>query len=163
MLDNIKYAVLIIILIIVQKTLIWLIAVTSYDVTPDLVLIGLVHIGMKKGKIFGSIGGFVTGLIIDLISFSFLGLMALSKAAAGFLSGFFSNPDKVDRYLNSYIFSIIILVCSVANNIVYFTIYFQGSTLQFSDILLRYVFPTAVYTSIFGILPVIFERRKRIR
>jgi len=50
-----------------------------------------------------------------------------------------------------------------ANNIVYFTIYFQGSTLQFSDILLRYVFPTAVYTSIFGILPVIFERRKRIR
>ena len=152
-----------ILLIIVQKTLISLLAVTSYDVTPDIVLIGLVFIGMKKGKIYGSIGGFVTGLIVDFISFSFIGLMALSKATAGFLSGFFSNEDKVERYLNSYIFTIIILVCSVVHNIVYYTIYFQGSTLQFSDILLRYVFPTAVYTAIFAIFPVIFQRRKRIR
>lgn len=155
--------VIIIILIIVQKTLIWLIAITSFDVTPDLVLIGVVHIGMKKGKIYGSVGGFVTGLIIDFISFSFLGLMALSKSAAGFLAGFFSNPDKVERYLNSYIFVIIILVCSAVHNLIYFTIYFQGSSLQFGDIMFRYVFPTAVYTALFGILPVIFERRKRIR
>jgi rod shape-determining protein MreD len=161
--EHIKYVALLIILVLVQKTLIWLIAVTSYDVTPDLVLIGLVHIGMKKGKVYGSIGGFITGLVIDFISFSFLGLMALSKATAGFIAGFFSSEEKVERYLNSYIFIIIILVCSAAQNIVYYTIYFQGSSLQFSDVMFRYVFPTAVYTAVFAILPVIFERRKRLR
>jgi rod shape-determining protein MreD len=163
LLEHIKYAALLVLLIIVQKTLIWLIAVTSYDVTPDLVLIGLVHIGMKQGKIYGSVGGFIVGLIIDFISFSFIGLMALSKATAGFLSGFFSNKEKVERYLNTYQFVIIILFCSIVHNIVYFTIYFQGASLGFSDILLRYVFPTSVYTAIFAIIPVIFERRKRIR
>ncbi|HJY63582.1 MAG TPA: rod shape-determining protein MreD [Ignavibacteria bacterium] len=150
-------------LILVQKTLIWLIAVTNYDVTPDLVLIGLVYIGMKNGKTYGSITGFLSGLTIDFISFSFLGLMALSKSSAGFISGFFNDERKIARYLAGVGFILIVLLCSLVNNIIYFTIYFQGSTLKLSDIMMRYVIPTAIYTAIFAVLPVIFERRKRIR
>jgi rod shape-determining protein MreD len=162
--EDLKNAGILAGLIIIQKTLIWLIAVTSYDVTPDLVLVGLVYIGLRKGKIYGSISGFSAGLVIDFISFSFLGLMALSKATAGFVSGFFGNDvNKVERYLNTYVFVIIVLFCSLINNTIYFTIYFQGSTLQFTDILIRYVLPTSVYTSIFAVIPIIFEKRKRLR
>ncbi|HEY3250372.1 MAG TPA: rod shape-determining protein MreD [Ignavibacteria bacterium] len=162
--EYLKYAGLMIALIIVQKTMIWLIAVTSFDVTPDLVLIGIVYIGIRVGKIAGSVGGFFAGLILDFLSFSFLGLMALSKSSAGFVAGFFSNDEsKIDKYTNSYIFVIIVFVCSLVNNMIYFTFYFQGTSLRLTDILLRYIIPTAVYTAVFAVIPIIFEKRKRVR
>jgi rod shape-determining protein MreD len=160
---HLKYGGMLLILIIVQRTFIWLIAVTSFDVTPDLVLIGLVYIGIKEGKTYGSIAGFFSGLTVDFVSFSFLGLMALSKAAAGFTSGFFNDENKTDRFISGYTFVIIVLFCSLVNNIIYYTVYFQGGNLQFTDILVRYALPTAVYTAIFAVIPVIYERRKRIR
>ncbi len=161
MIEYLKYAGILVGLIIIQKTLIGLIDVTSYQITPDIVLIGLVYIGIKKGKITGSVAGFVSGLILDLLSFSFIGLMALSKSVAGFISGFFNVDNKIERYLNSYIFIIIVTLASLFNNIIYFTIYFQGTNLTLTDILLRYVVPTTVYTAIFSIFPVIFAKRRR--
>lgn len=160
MAEYLKYAGLLVVLIIVQKTLIWLIAVTSYEITPDIVLIGLVFISIRKGKIAGSAGGFVAGLIIDFLSFSFLGLMALSKTASGFLAGFFNNESKLERYLSSYIFVLIVFFCSLVNNVIYFMMYFQGTTLAPVDILLRYVIPTAVYTAFVSIAAVILNRKK---
>jgi rod shape-determining protein MreD len=160
MLEYLKYAGVIILLIIVQKTLIWLIAVTSYEITPDIVLIGVVFMGIRKGKISGSVGGFSAGLLMDILSFSFLGLMALSKCVAGFASGFFNNESKVERYVKSYIFVLIVFFCSLLNNLIYFTIYFQGTTVAFPDIVIRYILPTAVYTAFLGIVPVAFMKRK---
>lgn len=162
MLEYIKYTGILLALIIIQKTLIGLIDVTSYKITPDIVLIGLAYISIKKGKITGSVAGFISGLILDLFSFSFIGLMALSKAVAGFFSGFLNIENKIERYLNSYIFIIIVTAASIINNIIYFTIYFQGTNLTFTDVLLRYVIPTAVYTAIFSIFPVVFAKRKRL-
>jgi rod shape-determining protein MreD len=158
--EYLKYAGLIAVLIIVQKTLVWLIAVTSYEITPDIVLIGLVYVSLKKGKIAGSAGGFVSGLILDFVSFSFLGLMALSKTVAGFIAGFFSNESKIERYVSSYMFVLIVFFCSLINNVIYFMIYFQGTMLAPVDILVRYVLPTSVYTSFISVLAVIFNRNK---
>ncbi len=160
--EYVRYAILLIVLAVIQKTLIWLLAVTSYDITPDIVLIGLVYISIKKGKITGSVGGFVIGLILDFFSFSFLGLMALSKTSAGFLAGFFNNENKIERYTKSYVFVIIVFVCSLVNNVLYFSLYFQGTMLSFTDVLLRYVIPTAIYTAFISILPLIFIRKKVI-
>ncbi len=156
-----KYAGIILGLIIIQKTVVNYIDVTEFKITPDLVLIGLVYIGIKKGKITGSISGFLSGLILDIFSFSFIGLMALVKTATGFFSGFFYNDQKTERYLNSYIFILIVSVCSLVNNTIYFVFYFQGTNLVFLDILIRYVVPTTVYTALFSIFPVIFARRRR--
>lgn len=161
MLEYLKYGAIMLALIIVQKTLIWLIAVTSYEITPDIVIIGLVYFAVKKGKITGSVGGFAAGLIVDIFSFSFIGLMALSKAVSGFAAGFFNNQQKIERYLNTYQFIIIVSFCSLINNIIYFTMYFQGTNLVFADVLLRYIVPTTVYTALFSTIPVIFARRRR--
>ncbi|MBZ0203082.1 MAG: rod shape-determining protein MreD [Ignavibacteria bacterium] len=161
MIEYLKYAGIMFALIIMQKTFIELIDVTDYNITPDIVLIGVVYIGIKRGKITGSVGGFISGLVIDIFSFSFLGLMALSKSIAGFLSGFFHNQTKMERYLGSYAFILIVSFCSLVNNFIYYLIYFQGSNLQFADILLRYVIPTTVYTALFSIFPVLFSKRRR--
>lgn len=159
--ENLKYAGILALLIILQKTLIQLIDVTAYSITPDAVLIGLVYLGIKKGKITGSIGGFISGLILDIFSFSFIGLMALSKSVAGFAAGFFHDETKVERYLGSYIFILIVIFVSLINNSVYYFIYFQGTSLVLSDILLRYIIPTTVYTALISVIPVIFARRRR--
>jgi rod shape-determining protein MreD len=163
MAEYVKYAVLLLVLAVVQKTLIWLLAVTSYEITPDILLIGLVYVSIRKGKITGSIGGFLFGLIFDFFSFSFLGLMALAKASAGFTAGFFNSENKIERYTQSYVFIIIVFFCSLINNFLYFVLYFQGTILSFGDILLRYVIPTAVYTALFSIFPLIFIHRKVFR
>lgn len=155
-----KFSLILFALIIVQRTLIWLIALTAYEITPDIVLVGIAYFSIRKGKLTGSISGFLAGLILDFLSFSFLGLMALSKSAAGFAAGYFNNENKIERYTTSYIFMIVVFGCSLLNNLLYFTIYFQGTTLEFKDIIIRYVIPTAVYTSVFSIVPIIFGRKK---
>ncbi|MEO8513228.1 MAG: rod shape-determining protein MreD [Ignavibacteria bacterium] len=159
--EYLKYAGILLILIIIQNTVINFIDVTEFKITPDLVLIGMVYVGIKRGKITGSISGFLSGLILDIFSFSFIGLMALAKTISGFVSGFFHDDQKMERYLNSYIFIIIVAFCSLINNTVYFLFYFQGTNLVFIDILLRYIAPTTVYTALFSIFPVIFARRRR--
>ena len=164
MTEYVKYAVLLLVLAAVQKTLIFLLKATSFDITPDIVLIGLVYIGIRKGKITGSVGGFLIGMVIDFFSFSFLGLMALSKASAGFLAGFFNDENKIERFSKSYIFVIIVFVCSLVNNILYFALYYQGMPLSFADVSMRYIIPTAVYTALISILPLmIISKRVSIR
>lgn len=160
--DYIKYGVSIILLILIQKTLVWLIAVTDYHITPDLVLIGIVFLGIKYGKIPGSIGGFIAGLLLDFFSFSFIGLSALSKATGGFISGFFNNENKFGKYTQTYIFILLVLLSSLFNNFLYFLLYYQGTSLGFSAILMRYIIPTALYTSLVSI-PLIFYTRRRSR
>lgn len=158
--EYVKYALMLFILVIVQKTLVWLIALTHYEITPDILLIGLVLFGIRKGKIAGSVGGFFAGLVLDFLSFSFLGLMALSKATAGFASGFFNNENQIERYTKSYIFMSIVFLCSVLNNVIYFIFYFQGTSLSFLEIVIKYILPTGLYTSIVAIIPIIFGRKK---
>ncbi len=163
MAEYVKYGLMLLLLAVIQKTLIWLLAVTSYEITPDILLIGLVFVSIKKGKMTGSIGGFIFGLLIDFFSFSFLGLMALAKASAGFTAGFFNTENKIERYTQSYVFVIIVFVCSLINNFIYFIFYYQGTVLSLGDILFRYIVPTAVYTALVSILPLIFFQRRAIK
>lgn len=159
--EYLKYSGILLALILIQKTVINFIDVTEFKITPDVVLIGLVYVGIKRGKITGSISGFLSGLILDIFSFSFIGLMALSKTVAGFISGFFNENTKMERYLNSYIFILIVTFCSLINNTVYFLFYFQGTNLVLFDIVIRYIVPTTIYTALFSIFPVLFARRRR--
>lgn len=161
MAEYIKYGGAIIVLAIIQKTLIWLLAVTEYRITPDIVLIGVVYLGIREGKIAGSVGGFIAGLLIDLFSFSFLGLTALAKCVAGFFSGYFNAQGKIDRNTTTYTFVFIVFFASLMNNLLYYYIYFQGSMLGMSDLILRYILPTALYTSFLSFLPIIIFNRKR--
>lgn len=163
MLEYVKSFAALLVLVIIQKTLIWLIAVTSYQITPDIVLIGVVYIGIRNGKITGSASGFVSGLILDITSFSFLGLMALSKSAAGFISGYFNNENKVEKYLRTYQFVLIVFFCSLINNTIYYGLYFQGSVFTFADIFVKYIITTTIYTSLFSIIGIIIFRRQIIR
>lgn len=154
----IKYILLLLLVILIQKTFIWVISISKYNITPDLVIIVIIYIGIKKGHIEGSIYGFLAGLVIDILSGSFLGLMALCYSVTGFISAFFMKENE--KYLNKHNFLFVIFFGSVINNLIYYIIYFQGTGLSFADILLLYVFTTAAYTSIISIIYILIPKKK---
>lgn len=157
----VKYISVLIVLILIQKTFIWLISLSTLNITPDLVIIAIVYISISEGKIFGSITGFLAGLSIDLLSGSFLGLMALSYAIAGFVAGGFTTEG--DKYLYKFNFLIILFLCSIISNFIYYVIYFQGLSMNFLEIFSKYILTTTTYTAIVSLIYIIFPRKKVLK
>ncbi len=138
-------------LIVIQVSFIWLIAISKYNITPDLVIIIVIYLGYTRGHIAGMIAGFVSGLILDILSGSFIGLSALSYSLAGFISGYFNRQLTGESKRQSPVIGIIFM-CTMISNTVFFLIYFQGSSISFLEIFLKYIITTTFYTSVFGLI-----------
>lgn len=156
-----KYFIILVLLILIQKTVIWLLAITTYNITPDIVIVAVVYIGVKRGNIEGSVSGFIAGLLLDILSGTFLGLLALSYSAAGFIAGYFRREED-DKYLTKYYFLLILFLCSIVGNFIYFEIYLQGSAVMFFDVLIKYVIPTSTYTTLISIIFVVILKKKEV-
>ncbi|MEO8210748.1 MAG: rod shape-determining protein MreD [bacterium] len=153
-----KYALVFILLIVIQVSFISLIEISRYNITPDLVIILVIYLGYTRGHIAGMVSGFVSGLILDLLSGSFLGLSALSYSLAGFIAGYFNRQFEGESSKRNSMIGIIFM-CTLVAYTLFFVIYFQGSSISFVEIFLKYVITTTFYTSIFGfIFSLIFHR-----
>jgi len=150
-----KYIAVIILLVAVQKTLIWLIALSNYNIAPDLVILMVIYVGIARGHIEGSIIGFLSGLMIDMLSGSFLGLSALSYTIAGFIAGYFCIRER-EEFLKKYFLIGIVFLCALIGNSIYFLIFYQGSPISVFNIFLIYVLSTTTYTTIVGSLFILF-------
>lgn len=159
-LSYIKYFIAIIVLVFLQKTFIWLISLSSLNITPDLVIIVIVYIGIKEGKISGAIAGFIAGLLIDFLSGSFLGLQALSYSITAFIAGSFKKDSE--KYLYKFNFLLIIFLCSLISNTIYYLIFFQGTAVTLSNVILKFVLTSSAYTTLISILYIFFPKRKKI-
>jgi rod shape-determining protein MreD len=95
--------------ILLQTTIAQYLAVAG--LSPDIALIWIVYLSLRRGQITGTVAGFCTGLVLDLLSGSdgMLGLAALSKTIGGFTAGYFFNENKTLQTLGSYRFILIIL------------------------------------------------------
>jgi rod shape-determining protein MreD len=118
----------------------------------------IAFIAAKEGQIFGTVTGFVAGLLLDILGGSFLGLSALSYALAGFAGGYFYNPDN-EKFLIKYNFLFVVFVCAFTSSFIYFSIYLQGAFLTFWDILLKYVLPSTTYTVIISLIYAVIPRK----
>ncbi|MFP4372890.1 MAG: rod shape-determining protein MreD [Spirochaetaceae bacterium] len=76
-----------------------LVAVEIAGVRPDLLLIVLAWYSVVNGSFEGQIGGFVGGLVEDLLSLAPPGFHALLRAVMGFLFGVLHNRMLVDAVL----------------------------------------------------------------
>lgn len=120
------------------------------NIKPDFVLILVMFVALLQGRVFGQLYGFGIGLIIDIIGIgSFFGLSALSKTVAGFLAGYFKN--RRNRFNHITFYSIYVLVIFI-HFAIFFLINFKSSDYGTQLILLRYVLPETIYTSIIFIL-----------
>ena len=145
-------------LLLLQTTFIPLLSLGG--MVPDLLLIWVVYTGLRRGQVETTIAGFAVGLLQDLVSTQFFGLAALSKTVAGFLSGYFYNENKTDQTLGTYRFLLVVGVCSIGHNLLYFLIFLQGTDISPILTTTQFTLATTAYTMAVSALPMFaFSRR----
>jgi rod shape-determining protein MreD len=95
LLDSAKAAVLLFLAVIAQVTLVGSIQVLGG--TPDLVLVLLLVIALLRGSIFGAIGGFWAGFLLDSAYLGTLGVTSLLLTLAGYWIGRYGETTGRDR------------------------------------------------------------------
>ena len=76
--DGFKAAVLLFLAVVVQSTIMGSIQILGGS--PDLVLVVLLAIALLRGSIFGALGGFWAGFLLDTAYLGTLGVTSLSDA-----------------------------------------------------------------------------------
>jgi rod shape-determining protein MreD len=64
---------------------------------PDLLLVTLVAVALLRGSLYGSIGGFFAGLVVDTANLGTLGLTSLLLTVAGYWIGRYGETTGRDR------------------------------------------------------------------
>jgi rod shape-determining protein MreD len=154
----IRSALVVIGLLLLQTTFLPFIAVGGY--LPDLFILYLVYSALRRGQIETTISGFIIGLLQDIITTQFFGLAALSKTIAGFVAGYFFNENTAEQTLGSYRYVLLVALCSIVHNLIYFIIFFQGSTSSVFISTIECTLGITLYTCIISVLPMFFFSRK---
>ncbi len=68
-------------------------------VVPDLVLLIVVYVSFMNSSITGSTVGFISGMLLDFLSASPVGLNAFTKSVTGFIAGKFSGSFNQNKIL----------------------------------------------------------------
>jgi len=155
---HLRSALIVLGLVIIQTAFMPYVAIGGF--LPDLLLIWVVYTSLRRGQVEATVAGFAVGLLQDLVATQLLGLAALSKTVAGFLGGYFYNENKTDQTLGSYQFLLIVGACSLLHNVIFFTIFLQGSDVPLLLTVLQYSVATTAYTGAISTLPMFaFARR----
>jgi rod shape-determining protein MreD len=148
-------------LLLLQTTFIPFLSVGGF--LPDLFIIWVVYVAIRRGQLEAMIAGFAVGLLQDVVTTQFFGLAALSKTVCGFAAGYFYNENNTEHTLGSYRFVLIVLLCSLIHNFIYYGIFLQGIRDSILPALLAFSLATSLYTGIVSVLPMFtFVRKYRI-
>lgn len=159
---NLRLALISLVLLTFQTTIVTFMSIGN--IVPDVLLIWIVYVAVTEGQIKSTVTGFCTGLAMDLVSGQFLGLSALTKTIAGFLSGYFYHENKVEVTLGNYQFLVIVAIASFVHNVVYFVIFTQGSAVGFMKAVIEFGVLSTFYTTVIALIPMfIFSRRGKMR
>lgn len=141
-----------------QLTVIPLISIDG--VIPDMILILLVYYSISHGQIYGTVLGALFGFLFDLITGSLLGSMMLSKTVAGFVAGYYSAETRKEKFLNTYAFILIILLCAVIDSLIYSFF----SAVDFNTSIFKLFFDQALlpalYTGVVSSIIIFFPYRR---
>ena len=132
---------------------------------PDIAMIWIVTLALRRGQLAATVAGFGTGLMLDLLSGAdgMLGLSALAATCGGFMAGYFYNENKTLQTLGSYRYILIILSVALVHNLIYFIIFLQGSGVHWWQAIFLYGVPAAAYTAAVGLLPMFIYARRLLQ
>lgn len=91
--------------VVLQSTLLHWVALRG--VKPDLALIVLVFVAVRRGSMTGQITGFASGILEDLLSLSPVGFHALVRTVIGFLYGRMEGNIFLDPILVPLLLTIV--------------------------------------------------------
>lgn len=148
-------------LLLLQTTVIPYLSLGGF--LPDLLLIWVVFIAIRRGQVEAALSGFVIGFLQDVTTTQFFGLAALAKTVAGFSAGYFFNQNTTVETFSTYRFSLIVLMASFIHNIIYYAVFFQGADVSLVMATLRSGLFSSLYTAFVSLLPMFFYARKYSR
>jgi rod shape-determining protein MreD len=154
----VTYAIVVLVLSLVQVVLVPLIAIEG--ITPDLLLIFGVWVALQEGQLVGMVTGFTSGLVFDLVSADVLGSNALAKVVAIFLAGYFYKNGMEQERSGSWLFPLIVLVCGAVHNLLYYFFYLRSTEIDVLNFLLLYGVFTTLYTAVLSVIPKLIISRK---
>jgi rod shape-determining protein MreD len=93
--DGLKAAVLLFVAAILQVSIFSQVHVLGG--VPDVLLVTLVAVSLLRGAIFGAVGGFFAGLLVDTATLGNLGLTSLVLTVAGYWIGRYGETTGRDR------------------------------------------------------------------
>jgi len=146
-----RSAGIVLVLLVLQTIFIPFLSVIGF--VPDIFLPWLVYVALRRGQMEASIYGFAAGFLQDMTATRFLGLAALAKTIGAFVAGYFFNENTTEQTLGSYRYVLIILLCSFINDLVYFTVFFQGVEGSFFNHVLQFSVASTIYTGVISLLP----------
>lgn len=155
---SVRILLITVLLVALQTTLIPFLSVAN--IIPDILLIWVVYTALQSGQIPATVLGFSAGLFVDLLSGQFLGLSALSKTVVGFAAGYFFNDNKVNFTIARYQFLVIVALMSLVHNLIYFTVFVQGTDIGLASAMLRFGLFATIYTTAVALLPWFVFTRK---
>lgn len=135
---------------------------TLANVVPDIILIFVIYLAIREGRVPATIAGFCLGLLLDLLGgeSSVLGLSALTKSVTGFAAGYSYSEGRAIQTLGSYRFLMVVGAGSLLHNALYFTIYLQGTSVSFFDAFFLHAVPGALYNVLITVIPMFSFSRK---
>ena len=157
---KIVYFLTIVICFLLQCTVMDLISIGS--VTPNLMLVFCVSMGLMRGRKSGLWAGFFSGLFVDLFFGSVFGFYALIYMYIGYLNGKFNRifyPEDIKLPLA------LILCSDLAYGLLCYLLFFlMRGKFHFGYYLLHIILPEAVYTIVVTLLlyPLILWINKRL-
>lgn len=145
-----KYLVLSLVflgILLAQKTFADFMAI--YEVKPNFIVIYLIFISLKYGRVFGCLAGFFMGVFEDVLFSALFGLSAFCKSFVGYFSnnvpvGFLGTASLDTGFL--------IFIVTFTHNILYDLIYSLGTEVSKLYLIVRYAFPGAIYTALIGFI-----------
>jgi rod shape-determining protein MreD len=149
-----------VVVLLLQTTVVRFLAIGG--VVPDLVLLWIIGIAVRRGQLAATVTGFGLGLVFDLLSGpdGMLGLSAMANSVAGFIAGYFYSENKVLQTLGGVRLLFITAIASAAHDLLYFFVILQGLGLPWGEMLLLYALPTTAYTVAVALLPMFAYARK---
>ncbi len=138
------YIVFFILCIILQITIIPLFSIKG--IAPDLILILLISVSIKKGKFWGVVAGFSAGLVFDAFGTAFLGLSSFVNSISAFVAGFLLGEQLEQRF---GVIVGLILVSLLIHDFLYYIILSIGTSIGFWATLFKHIVPQSFYTLIF--------------
>ena len=119
------------------------------DYRPDMLLILTLFTGFRFGHISGSLLGFYSGLLQDMMS-GFMGLHALTKTLTGYFVYYFSNRHVL--VIERYYFPVVVFIFALAHDAFYFYVYTLGSTLEFRPLFMNVALPNAAFSAVISLI-----------
>lgn len=117
-------------------------------VTPDLPLIVVVLLALRRGSEFGCVAGFAAGLLQDAAGGGLLGVQALTKAVIGFAIGAAGSRLSVTQPLVQVPGLVILTVAEGLGRFALLTLFRYQA--PFGELMLYVVLPQALYNGFLG-------------